>query len=635
MIGKTRKKFKIKNHTTLITLWSIIFIILILILPSPINSLFSDKISTSKKMILGNLAVDIRNLKIYENSSDLSNAIIPDNNHETGIIINPNNIKLFTFEVANVGLAGIKSDLYIDINFNSVLKESGIILLYPSNISDTDIINSLKLGNDDDAIIKLNANDTTPITSSKGTFNGISQKIDTKKLDSSLTNGVTGIATIPGESSHFYEYKIVLYDTQELNHVYSFSELEINIRVEAKLHNVDSDSWEDTDSDRFKLNISKLLGEPTNNTNFMHPEINGVATNYQTVYFGNHEWKVLDNGKIGSADNIGSLVLLSKQGIGTSKFNWDIGTSSHLYENSVIEEFVENWEVANLSNLEKESIIGQKVTEADGSGNARAIEDKINGKKLFLLSAEEAANWGSDPLSSILPSAYFPSGNVDRSLGNVRWWLRSKSRATPSYAGYYASAVSVVDVTDVYVEAGGINGTGNYIGAEYVVRPATKLDLNKILFASPVIGANTKTSIAQGNLTHLPDNFSSVKTTLIDNTRKLRINDSTYGIASEGGVINANITVGNTINLTVDNSNTTTGVDNYISALIKYDSNNDSVEELYYTKLQVVGSSIVIPSGNLPVGVYRIQLFSEKVNTVDTETDYASDPITLLLTVNS
>ena len=623
-----KKKKTIKNFSMIV-----FFILLIIVLLSPINSFFSDILISSQSFSTGNLAVRIENLKIYDGSTTLSNHSVPDENHETGISIGPNEIRLFTFDVRNNGLSGMHANLYFSANFDSVLKEKGIVLLFPSNIDDQDIIDKLKIGDDSDAVIKLDANDNNLINSTSGTYNGIKQKIDDKRLDSSLANGTIGIATIPGESFHHYEYKLVLFDNYNLDSNYGKIKLEINLTVEAKLHNLEHGGWVSRSTDIFRVKVDEINKEKSKYFSFTHPKVEGLSTKYQTVYFGGHKWMVLDNGEVGEVDNKGSLVLLSRGGIGNSIFNWELGTSSHLYKDSVIETYIDNWQLSNLSTLEASSIIGQKVTNPDGSGNARTINDKENGKKLFLLSAEETANWGADPLSSILPSSYFPSGNIDRVLSE-RWWLRSRSRATSEYIGYYASAVSVVNEGDMYVGAGGINGTGNYIGAEYIVRPATKIDLSKILFITSTIGTSRKTNIGEGNFTFIPSNLDSVKLTLIDSSRKLTISDTIFGTAVAGNNLEATVSVGSKLSLGFDVSNTTLGTGNYISAIVKYDSNNDNIPELYYSKIEVSGSTLIIPTHTLPVGEYEIQLFSEKIDSNDINTDYASKPISLFVTIN-
>jgi len=242
-----KKRYKLRKRSKIIIFLIFISFSLMLLL-SEINSLLSDNILSKANMTTGTLSVELDNLKIYKDSS---NFVTPDENHDTGIRIEPDEIAKFSFDVKNTGSSGISTDIYLSINFNKDLKEEGVILVYPAIVSDANIINELKSGIDTSAIIKLNVNDQTSINSSVGTFNGIREKIETRLLDS--TTGMTGIATTAGETEHHYEYKIVFFDGVSVVPDYYFKTIEVKIEVDAKLHNLDNSGWIASDSDYFKI----------------------------------------------------------------------------------------------------------------------------------------------------------------------------------------------------------------------------------------------------------------------------------------------------------------------------------------------------------------------------------------------
>ena len=301
---KRSKKYRLKKKNTLIAslgVFSIIFIILF----SSLNSFFSDNIVNMVSVISGNLSVKLENLKVYEDSKNLSAFATPDDNGETNIEIKPSNILMFSFDVANVGTSGILTDIYLNINFYGELSEKGHIVLYPSNISDEDIIEDLRKNDDSRALIKFDANDLTTINTSAGNYTGIRQKLETRKLDSSSLNGTKGIATTPGESSHYYEYKMVFIDWFYETSPYSNKTLELKVEADAKIHNLTNGNWADNDSDFFKVKTSYslayiengliLLYDATNNSESgSRPDANTwkdlVGTNDGRV-IGNPSWK--------------------------------------------------------------------------------------------------------------------------------------------------------------------------------------------------------------------------------------------------------------------------------------------------------------------------------------------------------
>jgi len=177
---KTKKRLSI-NTLIIVFIISLAYFLMILYQTSAI---LSDNIGSEFEVFTGNLSVELDNLKVYNDSSNLTTYFTPnDTNREAGIIM-PNESNLFSFDVKNMGLTGISTDIYLNISFDAILREQGILLVYPTNVSDEDIIDDLYNGDDSLAIIKLNADDQTSIVSEAGTFNGIRQKIDTRNLDS-------------------------------------------------------------------------------------------------------------------------------------------------------------------------------------------------------------------------------------------------------------------------------------------------------------------------------------------------------------------------------------------------------------------------------------------------------------------
>jgi|GEM_PF-890445 hypothetical protein len=268
-----------------------------------ISGFFSDNVLNDANISTGNLSVEVNNLKVYNKTSDTTKFVIPDpnNNHETDIIVRPDKIGKFSFTVDNTGSSGISADVYLNINFGANFNEKGVILIYPMSVSDSDITTALASGNDSQAIVKLNADDQVSIESSTGTFNGIRQKIDTVKLDSSAVDGTTGIATTPGEISHYYEYKIVFLDDEDLPPEYYYNSLELKIEAAAVFHDLSVPNWTDEDSDYFRCHIADpirysndgllLFYDGVNNTGLGHSS----STNTWRDLVGTNDGNLMGN----------------------------------------------------------------------------------------------------------------------------------------------------------------------------------------------------------------------------------------------------------------------------------------------------------------------------------------------------
>ena len=253
------KKKVISRERIFLIIVSCVIMVSFVILLMNISGFFSDNLLNIADIKTGNLSVDVNNLKVYHKTSDADDKAVapdPDDNHETGVIVRPDKIGKFSFFVENTGLAGISADIYLNINFGANFDEKGVILIYPTSLSDADITANLENNDYTGAIINQTADDQISIDSSTGTFNGIRQKIDTVKLDSSDPKGTTGIATNSGETKHYYEYKIVFLDKATLSPEYYYNSLELKVEANAVYHDSSVPNWKDDDSDYFRCHIA-------------------------------------------------------------------------------------------------------------------------------------------------------------------------------------------------------------------------------------------------------------------------------------------------------------------------------------------------------------------------------------------
>lgn len=182
------------------------------------------------------------------------------------------------------------------------------------------------------------------------------------------------------------------------------------------------------------------------------------------------------------------------------------------------------------------------------------------------------------------------------------WWLRSpgaKDRDVASVDGFANIDHDGIDISNIWG-----------------VRPAFKLNLNSVLFASAAVGGKP-----DGGLTEVSKySGNEWKLTLLDSSRNFAVTEK--AVSGDPGDT-----------VTLHYTGATGGLNEYISTIIA-----DSSGARYYGRVaQPTAESgtveIKIPSGLAP-GSYTLKVFSEQYNG-DYNTDYASNFTDIALTVEN
>ena len=314
-----------------------------------------------------------------------------------------------------------------------------------------------------------------------------------------------------------------------------------------------------------------------------------------TVYFGqNHEnnpaaWRVIGYDGNGVTSAQGDITLFAAYNMGWSKFG-----SSAAYADSDLKTAIDAL-AEKLTSKETDAV--QKQTLASGSYN-RENTDCVSGTQV-----DNAVFW---PLSTAEASAVNNDLRIaDREhqyWASSYWWLRSpgaKNRDVASVDGFANIDHDGIDISNMWG-----------------VRPAFKLNLNSVLFASAAVGGKP-----DGGLTEVPEySGSEWKLTLLDSSRSFAVTEKTADAAPDDTV-------------TLNYSGATTGANEYISVII---ADNNGAQ--YYGRVaQPTAESgtveIKIPSDIAP-GDYTLKVFNEQYNG-DYKTDYASNFTDIALTVEN
>ena len=314
-----------------------------------------------------------------------------------------------------------------------------------------------------------------------------------------------------------------------------------------------------------------------------------------TVYFGqNHDnnpaaWRVIGYDGNGVTSAQGDITLLAAYNMGWSKFG-----SSAVYADSDLKTAIDAL-AEKLTSKETDAV--QKQTLASGSYN-RENTDCVAGAQV-----DNAVFW---PLSTAEASAVNNDLRIaDREhqyWASSYWWLRSpgaKNRDVASVDGFANIDHDGIDISNMWG-----------------VRPAFKLNLNSVLFASAAVGGKP-----DGGLTEVPEySGSEWKLTLLDSSRSFAVTKKAVSAAPDDTV-------------TLNYKGATTGINEYISVIL---ADNNGAQ--YYGRVaQPTAESgtveIKIPSDIAP-GSYTLKVFNEQYNG-DYNTDYASNFTDIALTVEN
>ena len=320
-----------------------------------------------------------------------------------------------------------------------------------------------------------------------------------------------------------------------------------------------------------------------------------------TVYFGqNHEnnpaaWRVIGYDGSGVTSAQGDITLLAAGAMGVIPFVDTILNNEYAPSNlkTAIDALA-----AKLTTEENAAVKKRALTSGsyDGENTDCVAGGQVDNAVFWPLSTAEAFAVNND-LRALEPA--------HPNWVTTAWWLRS-----PGSNKYHLAVVT---------SDGSVQYSGHTIlifNNHRTVRPAFKLNMNSVLFASAAVGGKP-----DGGLTPIPEySGNEWKLTLLDSRRNFAVTEKTVSAAPDDTV-------------TLNYKGATTGKNEYISVIL---ADNNGAQ--YYGRVaQPTAESgtveIKIPSDIAP-GDYTMKVFSEQYNG-DCKTDLASAFADVTLTVES
>ena len=320
-----------------------------------------------------------------------------------------------------------------------------------------------------------------------------------------------------------------------------------------------------------------------------------------TVYFGqNHEnnpaaWRVIGYDGSGVTSSQGDITLLAAGAMGVIPFVDTILNNEYAPSNlkTAIDALA-----AKLTTEENAAVKKRSLTSGsyDGENTDCVAGGQVDNAVFWPLSTAEAFAVNND-LRALEPA--------HPNWVTTAWWLRS-----PGSNKYHLAVVT---------SDGSVQYSGHTIlifNNHRTVRPAFKLNMNSVLFASAAVGGKP-----DGGLTPIPEySGNEWKLTLLDSRRNFAVTEKTVSAAPDDTV-------------TLNYKGATTGKNEYISVIL---ADNNGAQ--YYGRVaQPTAESgtveIKIPSDIAP-GDYTMKVFSEQYNG-DCKTDLASAFADVMLTVES
>ena len=319
------------------------------------------------------------------------------------------------------------------------------------------------------------------------------------------------------------------------------------------------------------------------------------------MYFGqNHEnnpaaWRVIGYDGSGVTSSQGDITLLAAGAMGVIPFVDTILNNEYAPSNlkTAIDALA-----AKLTTEENAAVKKRALTSGsyDGENTDCVAGGQVDNAVFWPLSTAEAFAVNND-LRALEPA--------HPNWVTTAWWLRS-----PGSNKYHLAVVT---------SDGSVQYSGHTIlifNNHRTVRPAFKLNMNSVLFASAAVGGKP-----DGGLTPIPEySGNEWKLTLLDSRRNFAVTEKTVSAAPDDTV-------------TLNYKGATTGKNEYISVIL---ADNNGAQ--YYGRVaQPTAESgtveIKIPSDIAP-GDYTMKVFSEQYNG-DCKTDLASAFADVTLTVES
>ena len=320
-----------------------------------------------------------------------------------------------------------------------------------------------------------------------------------------------------------------------------------------------------------------------------------------TVYFGqNHEnnpaaWRVIGYDGSGVTSSQGDITLLAAGAMGVIPFVDTILNNEYAPSNlkTAIDALAEKLTTEENAAVKKRTLTSGSY---DGENTDCVAGGQVDNAVFWPLSTAEAFAVNND-LRALEPA--------HPNWVTTAWWLRS-----PGSNKYHLAVVT---------SDGSVQYSGHTIlifNNHRTVRPAFKLNMNSVLFASAAVGGKP-----DGGLTQIPEySGNEWKLTLLDSRRNFAVTEKTVSAAPDDTIM-------------LNYSGATTGKNEYISVIL---ADNNGAQ--YYGRVaQPTAESgtveIKIPSDIAP-GDYTMKVFNEQYNG-DCKTDLASAFADVTLTVES
>jgi alpha-tubulin suppressor-like RCC1 family protein len=226
-----------------------------------IQAFFSDEFIFTTDLTAGTLDLAITDIAIQA-ASNQNDFITPDTEGSPTALINTNEILNFRFTLINQGYSAAKVQPQIALSWDASLPETGNLLLFPATLSDKEIMTAITSSDFSRALINPTFPDTTDITTSTLSRQGMLLTLDELILDSSHDDGQHGYATIPNENKQQYQFKLIFLDTNDVaanTQLFNQTPLEINLIAHATTATA-ANNWQTSAQTFFRLNAHRFTG---------------------------------------------------------------------------------------------------------------------------------------------------------------------------------------------------------------------------------------------------------------------------------------------------------------------------------------------------------------------------------------
>jgi hypothetical protein len=350
-----------------------------------------------------------------------------------------------------------------------------------------------------------------------------------------------------------------------------------------------------------------------------------LTVNTSVVGFAGQEWWVIGDSNSGvyqQPDGITLLLKSSENPYGSVAYRY--GSTSGPFDNSTFYDDMYKWYYANNPSGEMPWVTPNEYRGSTLQQKMEAIAGDFSAKEQALINARTLS--ASDDVNNQIVGDDVPDQKL-WPLSTDEWMAIDDNTVRSFGNNYKLRSIQYGGNYGFWANANGESASAsNFLINSDAARPVFNLDLSSVIFTSLTSGVGVKSAVTVGSGFVGTSALTSdtVKFTAQSFSQTLDVTTTDVQSTQSGTA------------LAFRYRNATTGTNQYVSAVLTDDNDNDALK--YYGKLAdsstEANGALSIPLSGVADGTYTLNIFSEEANG-DNFSDFCGTPVTATLVVES